>query len=124
MSGSDPLATALLALRAKAATPAELRLLELVPASVQARARLGERDEAVRAAFAAVPHLPPTEAARHVARELARYLASAWMLERDRPQDASPAPPLRAALRRVARSNDGRPLSPVQLGRIRRGERR
>lgn len=90
------------------------------PWKVRAR-RLGTRDAAVLEAFATVA-MQPTPAAHHIARELARYLASAWSIERDR--GAPPASdPLRAALQRLARENEGEPIGWRQLLRIRDGAR-
>ena len=106
------------------ATPAERALLlGVLPPSLASRVRYAARDAAVLDAFTAMPGLQPTPAAHHVARELARYLASAWLVERGYPLLPS-EDPLRAALQRLARENDGEPIGARQLLRIRDGARR
>ncbi len=85
--------------------------------------RLEARDAAVLEAFAAVPTLQPTPAARLIATELARYLASAWRIERDRDL-AITGDALRATVARIARANDGQPIGYRQLLNIRAGVRR
>ena len=110
-------------LAAKASPAERALLLDVLPPSLASRFRYAPRDTAVLDAFAAVTSLPPTKASEHIATELARYLASAWLIERDRP--AAPSPdPLRAALQKVARENGGKTLSPSQLRNIRKGVRR
>jgi hypothetical protein len=74
-------------------------------------------------AFAAVAAMQPTPAATYIASQFARYLASAWAIERGYPLLPS-EDPLRAALQRLARENGGDPIGPRQLLRIRDGARR
>lgn len=106
------------------ASPAERALLlDVLPPSLTSRLRYAARDIAVLDAFAAVGGAQPTPAAHHIAREFARYLASAWAIERGYPLLPS-TDPLRAALQRLARDNGGEPIGPRQLLRIRDGARR
>jgi hypothetical protein len=85
--------------------------------------RLSRRDAAVLDAFAAVSGKDPTPAATYIAEQFARYLGSAWLIERGYPLLASENP-LRAALQRLARENGGETIGPRQLLRIRDGARR
>ena len=85
--------------------------------------RLSVRDAAVMDAFAAVSDKDPTPAAAYIASQFARYLASAWLVERGYPLLPS-EDPLRAALQRLARENEGNTIGPRQLLRIRDGARR
>jgi hypothetical protein len=123
MTKRDPLVEALRSMRAKAGTPAELRLLDLLPASLLNRDQMSNRDAAVLDAFAAVSGKDPTPAAKYIAEQFARYLGSAWLIERGYPLLASENP-LRAALQRLARENGGETIGPRQLLRIRDGARR
>jgi hypothetical protein len=106
------------------ATPAERALLlEVLPPALASRVRYSARDAAVLAAFAAVAPMQPTPAAKRIATELARYLASTWLMDRDR--DAVPlGDPLRLALATLARENRGEPIGWRQLLRIVDGARR
>jgi hypothetical protein len=63
------------------------------------RRREAERAEAYRALVAGVPTMAPgRQLARALVEELARYQASAWRFERDRPP---PADPRRAMMHRA-----------------------
>jgi hypothetical protein len=69
--------------------------------------RLAERDAAVRLARDCFAELRTTAAAEAVARDLGRYVAAGWHRERHLPELPPTASPLRRALHRIARADDG-----------------
>jgi hypothetical protein len=86
--------------------------------------RLGERDEAIRAARRFFHDARATVAARALEAALGAYLASAWPRERDLAELPPDAGERRAALHCIARLNDGDGLSWRQVWNIWGGDRR
>lgn len=98
--------------------------LAVVPPREQTRQeRLNLRDAAIRDSHRLFPG-PPTTAAKALAEALTRYLASAWLRERDIEHLASGASDQRRALHRIARLNEGRSLAWRQVVNIVDGWRR
>lgn len=77
------------------------------PRSIARQRRLALRDDAVRelATLTSEPRL--TIAAKAISRELARYLAGPWRVERDLSELAASAGKRRILLHRIARLNAG-----------------
>jgi len=67
----------------------------------------GQRDAAIRAAARLVAETSTHATARRLESELRRYLAAAWLRERDFATPNAAASPLRVELRRIAKLTDG-----------------
>ncbi len=81
--------------------------------------RLNLRDDAIRAALAAVAGASPTAAACKLERLLRRYLGGpGWAARR-----VGGPSPLDCMVHRIAETNEGQPISWGQLARIGRGRR-
>jgi hypothetical protein len=91
------------------------------PRALQQR-RLAERDEALRVAMRLSGESRPTPAAQMVARDLRRYLATAWR-SNCALAELTGCSAYRAALHRLARANKGQPISARQVFDIGAGRR-
>ena len=98
-------------------------LTRLLDQRTSAQRRLEQRDEAVRQVWPYVTHLPPTVAAKRLARSLDRYLTTRWRHEQLQSELPDDAEGLHRALHRIVRANEGRPLGWRQLLNIRAGHR-
>lgn len=99
-------------------------VLHLAPPVRQpARARLDERDAAIRAARSLWPATSDTAAARAIAAALSDYLGRGWSRERNLAELPEHAGPRRRALHRLARANDGRTLGYRQMLNVISGTR-
>ena len=86
------------------------------------RRRLDQRDNEIRSAFAMLD-MRTSVAARIIETELARHLAAGWLLE-VKGEERRPDPPgVAGAVRRIARTNEGKELGVKQLLNVLSGDR-